>query len=134
MRDLRLHLEGGDAEAAAAEIAALMEASFGRRPERARAGRSDGEGDKADPVAVAALVLAIPGAALATMDLAERVRLREKLGRLIELARRLRRERGTVARLETGRGLEDLAGLDPDRVIEAAGADARGGGRRSSGR
>ena len=134
MADVRLHLEGGDAEAAAAEIEAFVQEAFGRRVERGPVGRAGGGGEKADPVAVAGLVLSIPGAALAAMDLAERVRLREKVGRLIALAGRLRRERGVVARVATGRGLEELAGLDADRVIAAAGegggAEGGAGGRR----
>ena len=134
MADVRLHLEGGDAEAAAAEIEAFVAEAFGRRVERGPVGRARGAaGERTDPVAVAGLVLAIPGAALAAMDLAERVRLREKVGRLIALAGRLRRERGVVARVATGRGLEELAGLDADRVIAAAGGGAAAEGRARGG-
>ncbi|MFC1537452.1 hypothetical protein ACFL4P_01345 [Gemmatimonadota bacterium] len=45
------------------------------------------EASKGDPVAVAALILAIPGALLATMDLIERAKVAEKVRKLLKKAR-----------------------------------------------
>jgi hypothetical protein len=120
MTGLRLHLDGTAADAAADELAAFFEAEFGRRPARLPAAGPGETGRKTDPVAIAALVLALPSAMLAAMDLAERIRLREKIARLIDLARRLKRDRGTAVRVETAAGLQDLAALDPDRVLALA--------------
>jgi len=44
---------------------------------------------KGDPVAVTALILAIPGAILATMDLVERAKVAEKIRKLIEKVRKI---------------------------------------------
>ena len=44
------------------------------------------EGDKSDPVAVAALIIAIPSAVLASWDLAQRMQLKTKVDHLLAWA------------------------------------------------
>ena len=57
---------------------------------------------------------------MVTMDLAERIELGKKVSKLIELAKRLRNQRGTVARLETSSVSRDLDAISPDEVLDAA--------------
>jgi hypothetical protein len=47
-----------------------------------------------DPISLGALILAIPGAILAAMDITDRIRKRRKAQSLIEAAKRLRDESG----------------------------------------
>lgn len=119
MADIRLHIEGADRNAVADEIEAFLAETFDTKPTRLPVGRAGGGAMRSDPAAVAALVLSVPGAVMAAMDMAERMRLKDKLGGLIALARR-RRESGTVVRLETANGLKDLGRVDSDELIDAA--------------
>ncbi len=85
---LRLYVDGPDAERLAGELSQVIEREFDARPRRELpsppgAGAARG----GDPVALAALVLAIPGAILAAADLAQRIKLREKVDRLIAWAK-----------------------------------------------
>jgi len=83
---------GPEQDQLAAELARRLTETFGvepapapHRPPAKRVTRG------ADPVAVAAMILAIPGAVAATVDLAQRARLIPKLRQLIAWARELRR-------------------------------------------
>ena len=63
--------------------------------------------------------MALPGAAVNTMTVAERLGLKERVRRLIALAERLG-DRGTVVRLDTGGRLRELAGMTGGQVLDAA--------------
>ena len=67
------------------------------------------------------MVLSIPGALLAAMDLAERLKLKQKVDRLIALARREWREHGTRIWLRR-RNATPLAldEIEPAAVLDAA--------------
>lgn len=121
MSDLRLRVEGPNAETIAAEVAVAVEAELGTAPARTAVAPRSGERERADPVAVAALVIAIPGAVLQAMDLAERVRLREKLERLLGRLRAL--GGGAEVRVETPGGLKGVGQATADDLIEAAGKE-----------
>ncbi len=121
MANVRIHIDGPEAETGASEIADFLNENLAARVASAAPKAPVVTDQKtADPVAVAALILSIPSALLAAMDLAERIELRKKITRLIDLAKRLRRGRGTVARLETPSGLRDLDAMSPDEVLELA--------------
>jgi hypothetical protein len=88
--NLHFQLEGPRSEALASELSELVEAEFGERPAPAtpRQGRETLETYRGpDPLAVTAVVLAVPGAILATVDLAERLKLKQKVDRLIAWAK-----------------------------------------------
>ncbi|HAQ00649.1 MAG TPA: hypothetical protein DCQ35_11665, partial [Rhodospirillum rubrum] len=71
---LFLHITGPNAQALAAEVEAFFAEVIGTPVER-RSLPKDDVIYRSDPLAVAALVLAIPGALVATLDLAQRARL-----------------------------------------------------------
>jgi hypothetical protein len=78
MSDLEFHLQGSQTAAMAA-LERFFAETFGANARREiLQAPAAGEGEKAvDPVAVATLIPCIPGAWLATMDLAERLKLKE---------------------------------------------------------
>ena len=92
MSDLKFHLQGSQTDATASALETFFSETFGENAHRESLHISTvGETEKAvDPIAVAGLVLSIPSALLAAMDLAERLKLKEKVARLIALARRSR--------------------------------------------
>lgn len=96
MSDLEFHLQGPQTDATAAELETFFAETLGANARREiHQPPSGGAGEKADPIAVATLIVCIPGAVLATIDLAERLQIKQKVERLIALARREWRERGT---------------------------------------
>lgn len=73
-----------------------------------------------DPISLAALILAIPGAVLATVDLADRIAKRRRAKALVDTAQRLRREKQVevyITRIDTPKALADLS---PDEVLALA--------------
>lgn len=96
MPDLKFHLQGSQTDATAAALETFFSETFGENARLESLQRpAGGETEKTDPIAVAALILSIPSALLAAMDLAARLQLKEKVARLISLARREWTEHGT---------------------------------------
>ena len=85
-----------------------------RRLEAAAAGQHK----TVDPVAVAALVLSIPSALPAVLDVADRIAKRRRATTLIETAARIRIERRVEVLTITADGARPLADLDPDALLE----------------
>jgi hypothetical protein len=126
--ELNLVLRGEGAEAAAAELERALSAgeeaiALARRetealPEAAR--------KALDPVSLAALILAIPSAALATWDLADRIRKRKRAQRLLDAARRLRIEKRVETYVVTLEGPKGLDEVSADELLELAADLERG--------
>ena len=77
-----------------------------------------------DPVSVAAAVLSIPSAALAVVDLADRIRKRRRASELIDHAQQLADQHVTVRVISQGY-LGELRTMAPDQLLELlAGEDA----------
>ncbi len=84
-------------------------------PEADTAARND---DKViDPVSVAALVASIPSAALAVVDLADRIHKRRRAKELIDHARQLAAQRVTLCLMSHSRPVE-LTTLAPDQLLD----------------
>jgi hypothetical protein len=123
MSDLKFHLQGSQTDATAAALEMFFAETFCETARRENLPMpAPGETQKVvDPIAVAGLVLSIPGALLAAMDLAQRLQLKEKVERLIALARREWREHGTRIWLQR-RNATPLAldEIEPADVLDAA--------------
>jgi hypothetical protein len=75
-------------------------------------------GDKGiDPVALTALMLSLPSAALAVFDLADRIGKRRRAQELIDHARQLAAQHVTVCLMSPHRPVE-LAVLAPDQLLD----------------
>ncbi len=70
-----------------------------------------------DPVAVAALAVSIPSAALAVVDLADRIRSRRRAKELIDHAQHLAAQQVTVCLVSRSRTVE-IRALGPDQLLE----------------
>lgn len=85
---------------------------------------TDHTGDKTvDPVAIAALILSIPAAALAVSDLADRIKKRHRAKDLIDHAQQFLTQNITIQVLAQNRSL-DLAALDPDTLLDLISVEA----------
>ena len=85
---IEFQFQGEGREAEAKELEALLADTFADWPQHVTEKTSiPTSSNKSDPVAVAALILSIPAALLATWDLAQRIRLKEKVDRLINWAK-----------------------------------------------
>jgi len=83
-------------------------------PVAAGAGRDD---KVADPVSVATLVVSLPSAALAVLDLADRIAKRRRASELIDSARELNDRNVTAYVMARNRPVE-LRTLNPDQLLD----------------
>ena len=70
-----------------------------------------------DPVSVAAAVLSIPSAALAVLDLADRIHKRRRARELIDHAQQLATQHVTVRLISQGRTIE-ISTMPPDQLLD----------------
>ncbi len=84
---IEFQFQGTAREALAEDLGHLLVDNFAdwtqSKADKSPVSRGD---DKSDPVAITALILAVPGTVLVTWDLAKRMQLKEKVDRLITWA------------------------------------------------
>lgn len=122
MTDARLefHFEGPDAQSQAQELAGLLERELPDWPaelvERPASPTAETAMRSVELIKVLALILSIPGAINSTLTLADRIKLKDKLRRLVEWAGARRQRNQFVPQLvsPSGRSLP----LDDDRVYQ----------------
>ena len=117
MSEVAIEIHGPQAESLAAELEALLQEELGETGRRVQT-PTTAASTKADPVAVAALVISLPGALLATMDLAKRLDLVPRLQRLLAWARS-KAGSETELTLITSRKSLRLAEASADQVMDA---------------
>lgn len=112
----------GNIEAARRNLEALahswgheIAAAPANPPQVAEAARTNDKG--IDPVSITALVLSIPSAALAVLDLADRIHKRRRATELIDHAQQLADQHVTVCLMSQSRPLE-LTTLTPDQLLD----------------
>jgi len=76
---IEIRIEGSNAQGLAVIARSFLEEVFRQVPETHSPLAGPADPRKGDPVAVAALILAVPGAVLATLDLVQRARLAERI-------------------------------------------------------
>ncbi|MBU2548924.1 MAG: hypothetical protein KKB20_10960 [Proteobacteria bacterium] len=129
VNDLEFHVAGPRAEENARELSALLESLFGRPAQTLRAGESGRPAERfdANTMAVAALIVAIPSGILATLQLADRCELKEKIQRLIDWAKTRRREdeRHLIAMVAAKSEVQPLDRADAVRTVDALAVSAK---------
>ncbi|MCP4184072.1 MAG: hypothetical protein GY761_12270, partial [Hyphomicrobiales bacterium] len=115
---------GPNQAAIEAELTAFLQHQFGEAPTREETQVSAVTKD-VDPVAVAVLILNVPMAIVATIDLAERAKLAERVARLISAIKAVGPDTGDIATLKIANGGElDLTVVTTDEVVAAIGSIA----------
>jgi hypothetical protein len=125
MTDLRIVVDGEDAEDAADELSAILaDGEITGAVSRSSADSvPDPRRKSIDLVALTAVILAIPGAVLSALDIVDHVRKRKKVTKLVDAAGRLRHEKRVSIFLVTPDGAKrSLDQLSADAVMEIAGA------------
>lgn len=88
-QSIEIQFHGEERDTLAEELSSLLAGDFADWPQHAVDRPIVPQGDeRADPVTIAALVISVPAAVLATWDLAQRIKVKEKVDRLIGWARR----------------------------------------------
>lgn len=116
---IKLYFEGQDTDAATAEIETFLAEQFGQVPRRVSSPPQNAEDRRGVSLALIALLVALPGSAVNTMTLAERLKLKERVQALIAHAKRLK-AKGTTIRVDVDGQLKELATMTDDHVIDAA--------------
>lgn len=116
---LRLLITGDRAESAAAALAAVVrkvdpDAAVSVQP----ADQADATLRRClDPIALAGLILAIPGAVLTAMDIADRIRKRRRANALIDTGRQAEAELGVRVVVVTAAGARRLHDMGADDIL-----------------
>ena len=76
-----------------------------------------GDGKTIDPVSLATLAVSLPSAALAALDLADRIRKRRRAEELIDHARHQATQQVSIYLITQGRPVE-LGALTPDQLLD----------------
>ncbi len=76
-----------------------------------------------DPIALATLILSIPSALLAVIDIADRIEKRRRAQKMIDEAQRLRVENAVEVHIIIDEAPKPLADLTPDAFLAAAQKD-----------
>jgi hypothetical protein len=127
MADLRLRIEGADADKAAAELGAALEFEFdpigrvGSAPAPLVVAQEKQPGGPAEAGGARTIVmtLGIPNDAAADEEFEQKLHLLENVRRLIAIAAH-HREGGTRVHLDSGAGPRELATMEPQEVLDAA--------------
>jgi hypothetical protein len=98
-----LLIQGGDANAAADELAAAVREIFGADPARSGGSATPLPGAR-DALTIAAIVLTIPTTIVAAADIVSRAQLGQKLHRLIERVAALRKKTHSSVLIDPGDG------------------------------
>jgi len=124
MQNLDLLLNGTDPAGAAHDLSAALADTDVQLTPRPLDAQTAAQQKNIDPVAVAALLVSIPGAVLATMDVVDRLTKRRRATTLIDTAKRIRTERGVEVMALTSTGHQCLTDLDPDTLLALANAES----------
>ena len=112
---LRLLITGNDADAAVVVRALQPDVEVSIQPARL----ADGTVRRSlDPIALAGLIVAIPGAVLAVTDLADRIRKRRRAKTLIGTIKTIEVEKRVRVDLVTDQGSRALESISVDELLD----------------
>ncbi len=121
MMSVEIRLSSAVAPIIAEPAEDLLRAAAHTEPERRHPGH-DEEASKGDPVALAALILSIPSAILAAMDVVERAGIAERVRRLLKKVREID---GTATLHVGAEPSLDLRTATEDEVMDALARSSR---------
>lgn len=109
---------GGDPLAAANAVASLLETASGEAPAQEARGPDGERRDLAASLAIASLILSVPGAISAALDVADKLKRRRDLARKVEEAKAALAAHGSDATLEASEQAIDLRRTATDEVVD----------------
>jgi hypothetical protein len=115
---ITIRIEGPNATALATEAEAFLRDALQETPERTVV-PPEQTPTRADPLAVAALLLSVPGAILATLDIAERLKLAERFDRFLATVKARADNADRIQLCTGGEPALDLVRADRDQVMDA---------------
>lgn len=116
---LTLTLTGSGAPDARAAAADLLTALAGTPPQEVTPETSpEASRDLATGLAIAAVVLAVPGAVLASLDIADRLRKRRELAPKVGAVKRVLEVTGTEGTIRIDETLISLRGESTDAILD----------------
>jgi hypothetical protein len=120
-RSFKLCIEGPEAEERAKELSSFIEKEFGERPvQQSKEKLQQRERFRSvDPLALAAIVLAVPSALLAATDLVARMKKKGKIDALIQWAKEQRHE-GSVTIIAPDGTAVHLHKTNSGEILDAA--------------
>jgi len=120
--DFKIQIKGRHAEEVAKILSELIKKEFGYTPERVIQEPKKDTEKVVDPLTIAAIIITIPPALVATLDLIERRKTRDKLDLLIELVKKQQEKTpDTQTSLITPDGIsKPIVRLNSLEIIEAA--------------
>jgi predicted Zn-dependent peptidase len=122
---INIHVQGDGAEEVAQELSDLITDIYDTKPavNNNASSANAGETRKIDPatgIALAGLVLSIPSAIMAALDLADRIKKRKKAERLIQWARQKQQSTPQLQiHVEIGQAFLSLEKIDSAQLLDA---------------
>ncbi|MEM9488030.1 MAG: hypothetical protein AAGC55_02735 [Myxococcota bacterium] len=117
---LTIEISGDDAEATTAELRELFRTEFGEDAKvHAAPPPSAGVTTRSDTMTLLTMILTIPPALLATLDIADRIKLKPKLVKLLDWARSKKTTSNSITIHSKELGTIELSDAQLDQVMEA---------------
>ena len=121
-QEISFFVQGRDAETGANEIRRIINDEFEYEPQIIADKENDPAGDTkgVDPIALGALILAVPAAILAVADLASRIRNKKKLDRVLEKIQKrvVQKKEVTVKIIYPNGMIKDISAVDSVEILD----------------
>ncbi len=121
-QEISFFVQGRDAETGANEIRRIINDGFEYEPQIIADKENDPAGDTkgVDPIALGALILAVPAAILAVADLASRIRNKKKLDRVLEKIQKrvVQKKEVTVKIIYPNGMIKDISAVDSVEILD----------------
>ena len=121
-QEISFFVQGRDAETGANEIRRIINDELEYEPQIIADKENDPAGDTkgVDPIALGALILAVPAAILAVADLASRIRNKKKLDRVLEKIQKrvVQKKEVTVKIIYPNGMIKDISAVDSVEILD----------------
>ncbi len=121
-KEISFIVKGQDAENGANEIKKIINDEFEYEPQILTGKENNREGNRkaVDPIALTALILAVPGAILAVADLAGRIKNKKKLDRALEKIQKqvVQKKEVTVKIIYPDGMIKDICSVDSVEILD----------------
>jgi len=121
-KEISFFVKGQDAETGANEIKKIINDEFEYEPQilADKENKPEGSTKAVDPIALGALILAVPAAILAVADLADRIKNKKKLDRVLEKIQKrvVQKKEVTVKIIYPNGMIKDISSVDSVEILD----------------